>query len=179
MAQNQPPRRSCGAMIEHRRLLNEDPSYVAARSRIETLAREYKLGGRASARAGITHIPVVVHVVWNTPEQNISDAQIQSQIDVLNQDFRMTNPDIEQVPAVWQPIRGNARIEFFLATTDPNGNPTNGITRTQTQVTSFSQGGNPVKFAAQGGADAWPADTYLNIWVCQLGAGLLGYAQFP
>jgi hypothetical protein len=166
-------------MIEHRRLLDEDPSYGAARSRIETLAREYELGMRASARVGITRIPVVVHVVWNTATQNISAAQIQSQIDVLNKDFRMTNPDIGQVPAVWQSIRGDARIEFFLATTDPSGNPTNGITRTQTQVTSFSQAGNPVKSAATGGANPWPADRYLNIWVCQLGGGLLGYAQFP
>jgi Pregnancy-associated plasma protein-A/FG-GAP-like repeat len=179
MAQSQPTRRNCGAMIEHRRLLNEDPSYVAARSGIESRARAYELGLLRSARAGITRIPVVVHVVWNTAAQNISDAQIQSQITVLNQDFRMTNADIGQVPAVWQSIRGDARIEFFLATTDPDGNPTNGITRTQTQVTSFAQAGNPVKFAATGGAAAWPADRYLNIWVCQLGGGLLGYAQFP
>jgi len=179
MSQNQPTRRSCGAMIEHRRLLNEDPSYVAARAGIENRARAYELGVLKSARAGITRIPAVVHVVWNTALQNISDAQIQSQINVLNQDFRRTNADSGQVPAVWQSIRGDARIEFFLATTDPNGNPTNGITRTQTQVASFSQAGNPVKFAATGGAAAWPADQYLNIWVCQLGGGLLGYAQFP
>ena len=179
MPQNQPTRRNCGAMIEHRRLLNEDPSYVAARSRIETLARAYELSLRTSGRVGITRIPVVVHVVWNTNVQNITDAQIQSQIDVLNQDFRMTNPDNGQVPAVWQSIRGDARIEFLLATTDPNGNPANGITRTQTSVASFSQAGNPVKSAAAGGVDPWPADRYLNIWVCQLGGGLLGYAQFP
>ncbi len=175
----QPARRACGAMIEHRRLLNEDPSYVAARAGIETRARAYELGLLRSARAGITNIPVVVHVVWNTAAQNISDAQIQSQINVLNQDYRMTNPDTVQVPAVWQSNRGDARIQFSLATTDPNGNPTSGITRTQTQVTSFPQAGNPVKFAAQGGAAAWPADRYLNIWVCQLGGSLLGYAQFP
>ncbi len=179
MTQDQPTRRSCGAMIEHRRLLNEDPSYVMARSGIETLARDYELGVRMTARIGITRIPVVVHVVWNTAAQNISDAQIQSQIDVLNRDFRMTNPDIGQVPAAWQPLTADARIEFFLAATDPNGNPTNGITRTPTNVASFAQAGNPVKFAAQGGADAWPADKYLNIWVCPLGGGLLGYAQFP
>jgi hypothetical protein len=100
-------------MIEHRRLLNEDPSYVAARAGIETRARAYELGLLRSARAGITRIPVVVHVVWNTAAQNISDAQVQSQINVLNQDYRMTNPDTAQVPAVWQSIRGDARIQFF------------------------------------------------------------------
>ena len=183
MSQNQPNKRNCGVMTEHRRLLDEDPSYVAARSRIETLAKAYELGLRTSARVGITRIPVVVHVVWNANAQNISDAQIQSQIDVLNQDYRMTNPDIGQVPAVWQSIRGDARIEFFLATTDPNRNPTNGITRTRTEATSFAQAGNPIKSAATGGADPWPADRYLNIWVASRitspQGDLLGYAQFP
>jgi hypothetical protein len=183
MPQNQPVRRNCGTMTEHHRLLNEEPSYAAARAEIESRARAYEQGLLRIARVGITRIPVVVHVVWNTAEQNISDAQIQSQINVLNQDFRMKNADIDQVPTVWKPIRGDARIEFFLATTDPDGNPTNGIIRTQTQVASFSKAGNPVKFAAKGGSDAWPASQYLNIWVCQLtnegGDPLLGYAQFP
>src|SRR5688500_8465325 len=124
MPNGHPTHRNCGAQIEHRRLLNEDPAYAAARARIETTAWEYKTGARASARVGITRIPVVVHVVWNTQAQNLSDAQIQSQITVLNQDFRRTNPDIAQVPAVWQTIAADARIEFFLATNDPNGNPT-------------------------------------------------------
>ena len=183
MPENQPTRRTCGAMLEHRRLLNEDPAYAAARSRIETLTRTYELGLARNARPDITRIPVVVHVVWNTAVENISDAQIQSQINVLNQDFRMTNPDIGQVPAAWQPIRGDARIEFFLARMDPNGNPTNGITRTQTQASSFAQAGNPIKSAATGGADPWPADRYLNIWVAPRitspQGDLLGYAQFP
>ncbi len=179
MQEQQVVRRSCGAHIEHRRLLNEDPSYVAARSRIETLARAYEESARRTARVGVTRIPVVVHVVWNTQAQNISDAQIQSQIDVLNQDFRRTNADISQVPGVWQSVAADARVEFFLATTDPNGNPTNGITRTQTQTASFQMQGNPVKSAATGGTDPWPADRYLNMWVCQLSGGLLGYAQFP
>lgn len=178
MEEAYPTRRNCGALVEHRRLLTEDPSYVAARSEIENSARAYERGFRVPARVGITRIPVVVHVVWNTQAQNISDAQIQSQIDVLNRDFRKTNPDVAQVPQVWQPLVADARIEFFLATADPNGNPTTGITRTQTFGTSFSQEGNPVKSAATGGADPWPADRYLNIWVCQL-SDLLGYAQFP
>jgi hypothetical protein len=183
MADGQVTRRTCGAHEEHRRLLNEDPSYVAARSAIETLAWTYRMGARSPARVGITRIPVVVHVVWNTAPQNISDAQIQSQIDVLNQDFRRQNPDIGQVPAVWQSITADARVEFFLATTDPQGNATSGITRTQTQSTSFPQAGNPIKSAATGGADPWPADRYLNIWVgprlTSPQGDLLGYAQFP
>lgn len=143
------------------------------------MARAYRTGAESTARTGITRIPVVVHVVWNTEAQNISDAQIQSQIDVLNQDYRGTNADISQVPPVWQSIAADVSVEFFLATTDPDGNPTDGVTRTETQAGSFPLDGNPVKSAATGGADPWPSDTYLNVWVCMLGDSLLGYAQFP
>jgi hypothetical protein len=183
MADGQVTRRTCGAQDEHRRLLNEDPSYVAARSASESLAWTYRMGVRSPARSGPTRIPVVVHVVSNTAPQNISDAQIQSQITVLNQDFRKQNPDIGQVPAVWQSVTADAQVEFFLATTNPQGNPTSGITRTQTPRTSFTQAGNPIKSAATGGADPWPADQYLNIWVAPRLTSpvgdLLGYAQFP
>ena len=172
----QPTRRSCGAQVEHRRLLNEDPAYAAARSQIETAAREFR---RFLVRPGIRRIPVVVHVVWRTETENISDEQIQSQIEVLNQDFRKTNADVGQVPAVWQSRVADARVEFALASTDPDGNPSNGVTRTQTNVAGFGMNGNPVKSAATGGADPWPSDQYLNMWVCQLASNLLGYAQFP
>ena len=164
MPENPPTRRNCGAMVEHRRLLNESPAYLAARTAIANRARAYELGLAGTARAGITRIPVVVHVVFNTPAQNISDAQIQSQITVLNHDFRKTNADSAQVPAVWKPLAADARVEFFLATADPAGNPTTGVTRTQTMAASFPQAGNPIKSAATGGADPWPADRYLNIW---------------
>ena len=123
-------------------------------------------------------IPVVVHVVWNVANQNVSDAQIQSQIDVLNRDFRKRNPDVSTVPAVFQGLIADMEVEFALATRDPSGNPTTGITRNQTSATSFSDD-DKVKSQSTSGADAWPADHYLNLWVCPLGGGLLGYAQFP
>ncbi|MCK6601643.1 MAG: T9SS type A sorting domain-containing protein [Bacteroidetes bacterium] len=120
-------------------------------------------------------IPVVVHVVYNTSAQNISDAQIQSQITVLNQDFRrlINTPGYSS-----DPVSSDTQIEFFLATTDPNGNATNGITRTSTTKTSFTHN-NDVKFTSNGGQDYWDNQRYLNIWVCNLSGGLLGYAQFP
>ena len=86
----------------------------------------------------IITIPVVVHVVWNTTTENISDAQIFSQITVLNEDFRRDNITAINTPSVWQGIAADCEIEFCLADTDPNGNPTTGITRTQTPETSFS-----------------------------------------
>ena len=173
-----PRSRSCATMDVHRRLLSSNPAYAKARAQIENLTLLYGKGARSPQRPGITRIPVVVHVVWNTAAQNISDAQIASQIDVLNRDFRRTNPDVTNTPAPFLPLTADARVEFYLANVDPNGAPSTGIIRRQTTVVSFS-GNDAVKSQATGGADAWPADQYLNTWVCQLGGGLLGYAQFP
>ena len=157
-----PTKRICGTMEVHRRLLTEFESYARNREQIENLALAYKQGLRAVSRTGTLQIPVVVHVVWNKEEENISDAQIQSQIDVLNKDFRKLNSDISKVPDVWKDITADLQIEFFLATKDPDGNPTSGITRTQTSKTSFGTD-DSVKSKAKGGQDAWPADLYLNI----------------
>jgi PKD repeat protein len=121
---------------------------------------------------------VVVHVIWKTSQQNIPDAQIISQIEVLNEDYRRLNADTTNTPVMFQGVAADVEIEFCLATTDPDGNPTDGITRTETTVNSFTQN-NAMKYTSQGGHDAWPSDHYLNIWVCNLGGGLLGYAQFP
>src|SRR3954451_20827528 len=174
-----PKTRSCGTMVVHERLLRSDPSYQAARNDSENRAFTYaRRPDFLVGRSGVTVIPTVVHVVYNGAAQNISDAQNQSQIDVLNHDFRKTNADISNLPAVFQPLAADARIEFELATTDPSGNPTNGITRTSTTSSGFSDD-NKVKHASTGGADAWPRDNYLNLWVCRLSGGLLGYAQFP
>tara|TARA_Y100000746_G_scaffold230586_1_gene242454 strand:- start:1211 stop:3043 length:1833 start_codon:yes stop_codon:yes gene_type:complete len=127
----------------------------------------------------IITIPVVVHVVWNTNQENISDAQIFSQIDVLNADFRRTNIDAINTPNIWNNIAADCEIEFCLATIDPNGVSSTGITRTQTSQTSFSISNDNVKYTNSGGINAWPNEDYLNIWVCDLGGGLLGYATPP
>jgi hypothetical protein len=166
-------------MDNHRRLLRENPAYAQARSSVENEILSLVTSGTSSTlRSGIVTIPVVVHVVHNSPAENISDAQVNSQIDVLNRDFRRLNPDISQVPSVWQSLVADCHVEFVLASTDPNGAPTNGITRTPTSRPSFGAD-DSVKSSATGGADPWPSDRYLNMWVCRLSGGLLGYAQFP
>jgi len=170
-------------MQVHHRLLAEDPAYARARTAVENRAFAFERGTETTARVGVTLIPVVVHVLFNTPDQNIGDAQVTSQIDVLNRDYRRLNPDVAQVPSAWRPITADSRIEFRLASHGPDGLPTSGITRTQTRTASFSTD-DTVKFASSGGHDAWPADRYLNLWVCPrlfdpaIGE-LLGYAQFP
>ena len=82
-------------------------------------------------------IPVVVHVVYTSEADNITDGQIESQIEVLNLDFQAQNPDKASTPQVWQGLVTDARIMFQLATTDPERNPTSGITRTETSKISF------------------------------------------
>lgn len=91
----------------------------------------------ASRSSDVYRIPVVVHVVYNTNEENVSEAIIRSQIDILNQDFRRQNADASQTRAVFKGVAGDAMIEFYLADTDPNGNPTSGITRKKTNKKSF------------------------------------------
>lgn len=123
-------------------------------------------------------IPVVVHVVYNTAAQNISDELIKSQIDVFNEDFGGYNSDIIKTPPFFRGrLANDTGIRFELAKRDPSGLATNGVVRVSTTVSSFSQN-NAVKYTAQGGSNAWNSTQYLNMWVCNL-SGLLGYAQFP
>ena len=176
MANETPTIRKCGAAEVHQRLL-QDPEYQNNRLQIERHLARFLLFDLAGTRAGITEIPVVVHIVFTTPAK-VTDAQVKSQIAVLNRDYRAKNTDVKNVPAVWTKLVGDARIQFALATKDPKGAATTGITRTTTKTPSFGTD-DKVKSAKSGGADPWPTDKYLNIWVCPLGNGLLGYAQFP
>ncbi|HYP27294.1 MAG TPA: zinc metalloprotease [Blastocatellia bacterium] len=172
-------RRKCGAMQAHFRLLEEDPGFRARQADLEqSTARRMSLGADSLRAGGPFTIPVVVHVVFNAAAENISMAQIRSQIGVLNRDFQNQNADRSKVPAPFKGLAADANIRFVLAKHDPEGKPTDGVTRTQTTRTSFGAN-DSVKSSATGGQDPWPTDRYLNIWVCNLGGGLLGYAQFP
>jgi hypothetical protein len=172
-------RRQCAAMQEYERLLEESPTFRNGQRRAEEFTSRAITSGEAekAARTLIT-IPTVVHVVYKKPAENISLAQIRSQITALNKDYRATNPDISKVPAPWKGLVANPKIKFQLATKDPDGNRTDGVVRVQTKRNSFGPG-DDVKRANRGGSTAWPSDAYLNLWVCTLGGGLLGYAQFP
>lgn len=90
----------------------------------------------------------------------------------------MRNSDIGSVPEPFRTFCSDSYVEFKLACKDPRGKPTNGITRTKTDVNSFDTD-DTVKYSSKGGTNAWPSDKYLNMWVCKLGGGILGYAQFP
>jgi hypothetical protein len=136
--------------------------------------------GATSNQRDIITIPVIVHVVYNTASQNISEAQIQSQIDVLNEDYRRLNADAFNTRPQFETIAADAQIQFCLADTDPDGNPSNGITRTSTNIAQWTLGNaDNAKKSSSGGIDGWPRNSYLNIWVVNLSGDILGYAYPP
>lgn len=172
--------RTCATHDHMQHLQSQHPEIAEERKAIEEFTQNFvaNYSGEKSTNAVIT-IPVVVHILYKNSTENLSDSRIQSQIDVLNQDFRRTNADASNTPSVWQNIAADCEIEFCLATIDPQGNPTNGITRTSTNVSSFSIQSDNIKFSSQGGKDAWPRNQYLNIWVGSITGGILGYALQP
>ena len=159
--------RSCGAMAAHMMLLEMHPSFRAAQMRLEGATSRRRDAGAAKL-AKVVVIKTVVNVVYKTPEQNISAAQIKSQISVLNKDFRATNSDKSQTPLPFKGLVSDARISFKLVK----------VTRTKTSVNGFSFD-DKVKKASTGGIAPYQPKTHMNLWVCALTGGLLGYAQFP
>lgn len=167
-------------MEQHWRLVRKDPEYRWRRLQIEREIQDWvRRYGGAGLRTGLIRIPVVVHVIYNTAAQNISDAQIQSQIDVLDADFRRLNADAAATPAAFAGVAADARLDFALAVRDPSCNPTTGITRTSTSVTGWVFPSDAMKSNATGGHDPWDVNKYLNIWVVNYTDGTLGYGTFP
>jgi len=170
----------CRAVEEHLRLLRKSPEYRWRRREIERELNEWiRAYAGAGVRTGLIRIPVVVHVVWNTAAQNISDAQINSQIAVLNEDFRRLNADATATPAAFAAVAADARLEFALAVRGPGCTPTTGINRQNTAVTGWNYPGNGMKSAATGGADPWDSTQYLNVWIVNYTDDTLGFATFP
>ena len=174
-----PPGRSCGAMEVLQAQLAADPSLGQRMAAVEAQTRAFSANAAANrTTAGVVTIPVVVHVVYNTAAENVPTSQITAQLNVLNQDFAKTNADASLIPTAFAGLAANTNVQFVLAKRDPNGRATDGIIRKQSKTRSWSTN-DAVKNSKRGGSDAWPATQYLNLWVCNLGNGLLGYAQFP
>ncbi|MFN8238143.1 MAG: GEVED domain-containing protein [Chitinophagales bacterium] len=179
--------RKCASSEVLDRQLKADPAMKGRMDQIEQFtnifiqnaATHKKANPNGNAVTATVTIPVVFHVVYNTAAQNVSDAMIQNQLAVLNADYGGTNTDIANLPSAFSSIKaGNTGIQFCLAQRDPSGNATTGIVRKSTTTTSFTSD-DKVKSSSTGGDNAWDATKYLNIWICNLGGGLLGYAQFP
>jgi hypothetical protein len=165
--------------------LAADPGQAKRMAVIEAHAKRLlQSGGKGTTTLDITAasgpiiIPVVVHVVYNTAAQNISDAQVRSQIAVLNEDYQKLNADNTKTPGIYAGLVANVGVQFVLAQRDPSGAATTGIVHKSTKVKSWSTN-DAVKNSKRGGDDPWDATQYLNLWACNLGNGLLGYAQFP
>jgi hypothetical protein len=167
-ARRTPLRRSCGAMASHMMLLERYPAFRGTQMRLEGATSRRRDTGVDLKKAKLAVIKTVVNVVYKTDEQNISDAQIRSQMKALNKDFRATNPDKSRVPTPWRALVSDTRIQFKLVR----------VTRTKTAKSGFSFD-DGVKKASTGGIAPFNPQTHLNIWVCALTGGLLGYAQFP
>ena len=136
-------------------------------------------------------IPVVIHVIHRAQDAvgantNIPDAQIEDQFLILNQDYSQTNPEFPNPPRnTFINNVGNPQIQFCLASIDPSGNPTTGITRTPTTNSewNYDTQSNDMKQTTTGGIDNWDPLRYLNIWICKIGSSgggqTLGYAYLP
>jgi hypothetical protein len=126
-------------------------------------------------------IPLVFHVLWHTPDENIIDSQIISQVRILNEDFRSLNADTVNTPPFFKTLRGKTNFYFVLARQDPFGLPTNGINRVYTyRKNGFALDG-VVHVSRLGGQDAWDPRYYVNVWVCNMenASGTIGATYFP
>ncbi|WP_165933435.1 M43 family zinc metalloprotease [Arundinibacter roseus] len=175
----------CGSFERDQLLKTTDPQWKTKRERLDSLVNQWVKSERRFRNGAIEEvirIPVVVHVIHNQSgnttgglnNANISDEQIRSQLDVLNEDYRRKpgTPGFNT-----SPVGADAYIEFYLAEYDPDGRPTTGITRNfYTDKTSFNPYNDAELLAS---ISYWPSEKYLNIWTCRLTNSYLGVAQFP
>ena len=157
--------RGCASQEVLAAQMKADPTLALRMSKIEAFTEKAMLTGRLVN--GKVEIPVVVNVLYKTAAENISLAQIQSQIDVLNEDFNATNADFGSVPALFSGVKANVGITFVLQN----------VVRKSTKTISWSTN-DAMKNGTKGIAPTTPT-TVLNMWSCNMGGGILGYAQFP
>jgi len=157
-------------------------SYMDSISYVDQTARR-----TADKKARILTVPVVFHVVHNYGPENISKAQIEDAIRVMNEDFRRLNSDRDNTRELFKARAADCEIEFKLATIGPNGEPTDGITRT---VSDLTYGGDNAVVNLDNDHFAqdikWDHTRYLNIWVinrvdrgAQPPSRVLAFASLP
>lgn len=158
--------RGCASHEVLEQQLRDNPELATKMNEIERFTQNAITNGRLVN--GRIEIPVVVNVLYRTAAENISLTQIQSQIDVLNQDFNALNSDFNQVPTIFSGVKANVGISFVL----------DAVYRKSTTKSSWGTR-DAMKKSKQGGIDPTSPTTKLNLWVCTIGGGILGYAQFP
>lgn len=162
--------RKCAADEVLQEQLKADPSLRNRMDQVEEFTRRVAANPKnyRLLASGIIEIPVVVNVLYRTAAQNVSAAQVQSQIDVLNKDFSATNSDYNLTSTYNSVKSGDVRVRFVLDV----------INRKQTNKKSWALN-DGMKKTSQGGINPSSPATKLNLWVCNLSSGYLGYAQFP
>ncbi|HSD13634.1 MAG TPA: zinc metalloprotease [Flavobacterium sp.] len=158
--------RNCASNEVLENQLREHPELAIKMNEIESFTEKAIREGRLVN--GKIQIPVVVNVLYKTTAENISQVQIQSQIDALNKDFNATNTDFNKVPSTFSGVKANVGISFVL----------DQVIRKSTTKTSWGTN-DAMKKTTQGGLNPTSPTTKLNLWVCTIGGGILGYAQFP
>lgn len=157
------------------KLVEEHPELIETIRQSENkLERELENGLSEDVRGGTYTIPVVFHIIHDFGDENISVAQVENAIDVMNEDFSATNPDVGSVNSNFADVVADVGIRFALAQRDPDGNCTNGIVRTSHPNTY--NGGENLKDVSP----IWDRSRYMNIWVCKtIGSGAAGYTRYP
>lgn len=165
-----PNQRICTSHEVLQQQLQADPTLANRMAEIERFT-ETAIKNRSFSRLltdGTIEIPVVFNVLYKTAAQNVSLAQLQSQIDVLNADFAATNTDYNLTSTYNSVKSGNTGIRFVLSA----------VNRKSTTKSSWTTD-NSVKRTTSGGLNPTNPTTTMNVWVCNLSGGVLGYAQFP
>jgi hypothetical protein len=170
--------RDCRSFEYQQQLLQKDPGLQTSHDAAQNFVLRHESSRVSSDVAGRTiTIPVVVHVLYHYPAENITDSLVRSQIQALNRDFRKLNPDTLKIPAAFKAFAADCGIEFQLATVDSKGRSTSGIIHKYTPITKWIMD-DKIKLSSEMGDDGWDPKSYLNVWVGVLDQ-FLGYSSIP
>lgn len=158
----------CGSDEVIRQQMAIDPAFAKKVNEARKNVGNYQKINKELGKPISITIPVVVHVLYNTPQENIPDGQVQSQINVLNEDYTANNNDYNNYDAGYKSVKGDFNIQYCLVQ----------VVRRQTNHKSFPLN-DAMKFSKKGGSDAIDPEHTLNIWVCDIGDKYLGYAYIP
>lgn len=161
----------CGSQQKMSAVFETYPELLEDNQRLIENSKTYRTNDRGD-REEVYIIPVVFHIIHEYGDENISDDQVYDQMEILNIDYRLLNPDTVEIMNEFKSIATDAQIEFRLATIDPFGNCTNGIEHINSHETN--KGDDASKL------NQWPRSRYLNVWVVKsMENGVAGYAYYP
>jgi hypothetical protein len=171
----------CGSFEYQAQLVHAVPSLELAHKAIENFVSEGEslrsFNSRIIQEGNVITVPVVVHILYHYPGENISDDLVQSQLFALNRDYRKMNADTVKIPTAFKPLAADCEIEFKLATVDTSGRATTGVIRKYTPITKWTPD-DKIKSSTEMGDNGWDPTSYLNIWVGTMDR-VLGYSSMP